>query len=63
MSPLPISLYLVGGLCGLLAAGMFALSFGWKARFYSTQWDYRFTSIVFALFAAAAIGAGVYASR
>jgi hypothetical protein len=63
MLPLSLALYLVGGLCCFLAALMLAWSFGWKARLYRIQWDYRFTSAVFALLAAVAVGAGLYASR
>lgn len=63
MIPLPIWLYLAGSLCCMAGAAMFGLSFGWKARLYRTQWDYRFTAVVFAVLAAVAVGTGWYASR
>ena len=63
MSIFSVCLYLGGGLSGLLAGSMFGLSYGWKARLFKTQWDYRFTGIVFALLAAIAIGAGWYVAR
>jgi hypothetical protein len=37
MSLLSFSLYLGGGLSGIAAWSMFALSYGWKARLYRTQ--------------------------
>jgi hypothetical protein len=63
MSNLSLSLYLGGGLFGILACSMFALSYSWKARLYKTQWDYRFTGLVFTLLAGLAMGAGWLGSR
>jgi hypothetical protein len=62
MSLLSFSLYLGGGLSGIAACSMFALSYSWKARLYRTQWDYRFTAVVFILIAVAAICAGWFGS-
>lgn len=63
MSILSLSLYLGGGISGIIACMMFVWSNGWKARLYRTQWDYRFTGGVFALIAVLAIAAGWYQSR
>jgi hypothetical protein len=63
MSILLLSLHLGGGISGIIACMMFVWSNGWKARLYKTQWDYRFTGVVFALIAVLAIAAGWYQSR
>lgn len=63
MFHLSVWFYLGGGLFGLLACLLFVLSFGWRARLFKTQWDYRFTGLVFVVLAVLAFGAGWYQSR
>jgi hypothetical protein len=63
MNPLAILLYLSSALSGALGVLMLVWSYGWKARLYRTQWDYRFTAAVFGVFAAVALGAAWYVAR
>jgi hypothetical protein len=63
MNRLAILMSLSSGLCAALGVLMFAWSYGWKARLYRTQWDYRFTAVVFGLLAAVALGVAWYVAR